>query len=54
MFLKCYMCDWPVKEYLKRHFANWQAYRKRVQKGIDKAIEDMWDFGSENHDNDEQ
>ena len=51
------MCDWPVKEYFKQHFANQQAYRKHVQKGKDKAMEnpDMWDFGSdENHDNNEQ
>lgn len=29
-FLKCYVGDWPVKEYLKRHFANQRSYKRRV------------------------
>ena len=54
------MGDWPIKEYLKRHFSNQQNYRRRVErrakvaqiKGKGKATErdgldDWFDFESE-------
>ncbi|KAN0113380.1 hypothetical protein V8E52_007781, partial [Russula decolorans] len=58
-FLKCYIRDWPIKEYLKRHFANQRNYKRRTQhikdaaaaqgknkgKGVEDS-DDMWDFGS--------
>ncbi|KAF8503811.1 hypothetical protein F5888DRAFT_1631688 [Russula emetica] len=46
-YLKCYMGDWPIKEYLKRHFNNQRSYKRK----------DIWDFGSadeENSGDDEQ
>jgi hypothetical protein len=52
--------DWPVKEYLKRHFINQRSYWKKKDKGKGKAAEipdDIWDFGSvagDNTDNNEQ
>lgn len=56
MFLERYEDNWPIKEYLKRHFANKRYYnrsgmelldgkRKRSQYNI--PMEDIFNFGSE-------
>jgi hypothetical protein len=66
-YLKQYVGDWPVKEYLKRRFSNQRNYKYRIQreeqaaqaknKGKGKAVwvedtwESIWDFGSTNSEN---
>jgi hypothetical protein len=66
-YLKQYVGDWPVKEYLKWRFSNQQNYKYRIQceeqaaqaknKGKGKAVqvedtwESIWDFGSTNSEN---
>jgi hypothetical protein len=55
-YLKCYVGDWPVKEYLKRQFSNQRNYKNRREREAqatfvrDKAVYDTWerrlDFGT--------
>jgi hypothetical protein len=58
--LNNYVDNWPVKDYLKRHFSNQRNYRARIQReaandkgkgranGTDNSwIDDMFDFGSD-------
>ena len=52
MFLKNYVGDWPIKEYLKQHFTNQRNYQhaksvKGKGKGKDIAIKDIFNFGSD-------
>jgi hypothetical protein len=57
-FLKDYVNNWPVREYLKRHFSNQRNYRTRKQyeatndkgkgKAIDKdVVDDSLDSGGD-------
>jgi hypothetical protein len=56
IFLKCYLGDWPIREFLKRHFSNQQGYNCHVEcadpKGkckvttYDIALDDLFNFGS--------
>ena len=43
-FLKRYVGDWPIKEYLKSHFRNQRSYKRCKGKG--KAVEKDGDFDS--------
>jgi hypothetical protein len=59
-FLSKFVDNWPVKDYLKRHFSNQRNYRARIQReagndkgkakadGTDRSwMDDMFDFGSD-------
>ena len=57
VFLKHYPGDWPIREFLKRHFSNQRSYNRRVEGGdpkgkrkvttYDIALDDLFNFGSD-------
>jgi hypothetical protein len=54
-FLKNYVDQWPVRDYLKHHFRNQRGYRSRVDRekmaaeaeNDITAMDDIFDFGSD-------
>jgi hypothetical protein len=61
-FLKNYVGNWPVKEFLKSRFRNQRGYKAKKRREVDgnnnkgkgkakatgmDGTDDMWDFGSD-------
>ena len=59
-FLDRYICDWPIKEFLKRRFNNQRSYHRRIEHANVKAAEDygemmkdLSNFGSDDENGNE-